>query len=65
MPLLASIASAYKPNGGMAYSYAGSRVGGGLGSRHGSIIAGVGSLKGTIRSGSKRTYNEKSARLLK
>jgi Co/Zn/Cd efflux system component len=65
IPLLGSIASAYKPNGGVTYGYAGSRLGSKFGSvRGGSVIAGMGSLRGTVKSGSRRPGNPKSERLL-
>ena len=64
--LMASIASAYKPNGGATYKYAGSRLGSRLASRHGGSLLDVGSmLSGSIKSkpsrrskGSKKPQSE-------
>ena len=54
VPLLASIASAYKPHRGATYTYAGSTLRSRLASRHASSISAVGSLlRGSIKSRSK------------
>ena len=47
---MASIASAYKPHRGQTYKYAGSRRGSRIASRHGSSIAEVKSLIGSVKS---------------
>ena len=64
LPLLGSIASAYKPHRGYTYSYGGSK----LGSRRGSFGAGdpgsIRTLKGTVKSGSKRTLKQQREALL-